>query len=421
MARETILTSEVLRQISAVRSIDLLVGIPTYNNETTIDHVLKAVYAGLAAHFPDARVLVVSSDGGSQDATKSLVNQLVAQESNLLTLSHLPHPIRRIVAPHSRSLGKAHAILTLFEIADSLRAKALAVIDASSTSVTADWVAQLIKPILLEGFDFVAPLYFRHKYDGTITSSLIYPLIRALYGKRIRQPAGDDFGYSGRLVAHCLKMDIWHRHSSRYSLEVWLTALAAAAEFKVCQAFLGPKSSTQREPGNDLSSILNRVLGTVFDLMESNYDIWARVRGSEPTTVYGSPTEVGLDPVEVNLERMIGAFRQGVSDLQSVWQNFLSSPVLEQLRKSAVAVSGQFHFSDGLWVRTVYEFALAFHKNRMARDHLIKSMTPLYLGRIASYVVETRDSTAADVDNRIELLCLEYENLKYYLIEHWRD
>jgi hypothetical protein len=55
----------------------------------------------------------------------------------------------------------------------------------------------------------------------------------------------------------------------------------------------------------------------------------------------------------------------------------------------------------------------------MDRDHLIKSMTPLYLGRTASFVLETQNSTAADVENKIELLCLEYENQKPYLMERW--
>ena len=47
----------------------------------------------------------------------------------------------------------------------------------------------------------MSPSYFRHKYDGTITSSIVYPLMRALYGKRIRQPIGSDCGFSGRLVS----------------------------------------------------------------------------------------------------------------------------------------------------------------------------------------------------------------------------
>jgi hypothetical protein len=68
----------------------------------------------------------------------------------------------------------------------------------------------------------------------------------------------------------------------------------------------------------------------------------------------------------------------------------------------------------------VYEFAVAYYAKRMDREHLLKSMTPLYLGRTASFVLETQQYTAAEVENRIELLCLEYENLKPYLTEKWR-
>ena len=42
----------------------------------------------------------------------------------------------------------------------------------------------------------MAPLYARYKYDGTITNTVTYPLTRALYGHRIRQPIGGDFGVS---------------------------------------------------------------------------------------------------------------------------------------------------------------------------------------------------------------------------------
>ena len=75
-------------------------------------------------------------------------------------------------------------------------------------------------PILKGGYDYVAPLYARHKYDGTITNTVTYPLTRALYGLRIRQPIGGDFGVSGDLVRHYLdagrldarRHQVRHRH-----------------------------------------------------------------------------------------------------------------------------------------------------------------------------------------------------------------
>ena len=420
MAQETILSHEVLRQIREIKTVDLVVGIPTYNNAATVGQVLKTVSAGLAAHFSGVRSLLVHADGGSLDETKAIVDQTAEQDSNLLMLSHLPHPIRRLIAPYSASFGRSHAVHTFFEIAASLGAKALVFVDSSSRSINSEWIALLTRPILFEGFDLVAPFYSRHKYDGTITSHLIYPLVRALYGKRIRQPVADDFAFSSRLVAHLLRKNIWHRHLSQYGLEVWMAMTAVAEGFEVCQSFLGPKISVRNEPGNELSAVLNQVVGTAFGLMERNYEVWSQIRGSEPVTVFGVPAEVGLESIEVDARRMIGAFRQGLTDLYAVWKNFLPQTVLEDLKRLAECDQDTFSFADTLWVKTIFEFAVAFHKSRMSRDHLIKSLTPIYLGRIASFVRETQKSSAADVENKIELLCLEYENLKSYLIERWK-
>src|SRR5439155_184091 len=76
-------------------------------------------------------------------------------------------------------------------------------------SIAPEWIELLAGPILKGGYDFVAPLYARHKHDGTITNTVTYPLTRALYGLRIRQPIGGDFGVSGDLVRHYLKAADW--------------------------------------------------------------------------------------------------------------------------------------------------------------------------------------------------------------------
>ena len=74
---------------------------------------------------------------------------------------------------------------------------ACAVVDADVRSISPEWIELLLRPVLEQGYDYAAPYYLRHKYDGTITNSLAYPLTRALYGKRIRQPIGGEFGFSG--------------------------------------------------------------------------------------------------------------------------------------------------------------------------------------------------------------------------------
>lgn len=90
------------------------------------------------------------------------------------------------------------------------------------------------------------PYYLRHKYDGTITNSLAYPLTRALYGQRIRQPIGGEFGFSGALAAHYLDQHVWESEVARFGIDIWMTTEAIACGARVCQSFLGAKSMIQR-------------------------------------------------------------------------------------------------------------------------------------------------------------------------------
>jgi hypothetical protein len=159
MAKESILSSEVLRQIRTIKSTDILAGIATYNNATTIHNVLSTVKAGLGRYFPDARAIIVSSDGGSQDETIPVVQDFMSGDQNLLMLSHSPNPIRKILTASSGSTSRSTAYRTFFEIAENLDARACAIFDASSRSMTPEWVELLVKPALTDGYDFVAPFY----------------------------------------------------------------------------------------------------------------------------------------------------------------------------------------------------------------------------------------------------------------------
>jgi len=80
-----------------------------------------------------------------------------------------------------------------------------------------------------------------------------------------------------------------------------------------------------------------------------------------------------------------------------------------------------FFFPQDLWVRIIYDFAIAYYKEKVHREHLLKSMIPLYLGRVASFVKETRESSAREVEEKIESLCKLFEKMKPYLIEHWEQ
>ena len=415
-----LLAKDVQEKIEEIKETDILVGIPSYNSARTVVHVVKAVEAGLSKYFPDKKSLLVNSDGGSTDGTMDVVGETDVDFDSIL-VDHKAGAFHKLVTPYHGIPGKGSAFRTIFEIAKSLKAEACAVVDSDLRSITPEWVELLIKPILEEGYDYVSPYYLRHKYDGTITNTIVYPLTRALYGKKIRQPIGGDFGFSGRLASFYLTKDVWETDVARFGIDIWMTTTALANAFKVCQAFLGAKIHDPKDPGADLSAMLHQVISSVFNLMEEYFPEWKGISGSELVSTYGFVYSVGLEPIQVNLDGMLEKFRIGVKELTPLYGSFLPGGLLDNLRGYAENPKDKFIFPDEMWVNIIYYFALAYHRKSMSQEHIIKSLTPLYLGKVASFVIETWESKAEEVENRLEDLCLSYERRKSYLVEMWEE
>jgi hypothetical protein len=68
----------------------------------------------------------------------------------------------------------------------------------------------------------------------------------------------------------------------------------------------------------------------------------------------------------------------------------------------------------------VYDFALAYHLRVLYRDHLLRSLVPLYLGRTATFIGETIGADGAATERWIEQSCRAFEVQKAYLVERWQ-
>jgi glucosylglycerate synthase len=412
------LEARVEERLDQIGSADVLVGIPSYNNARTIGHVVRAAATGLAKHFPESRAVIVNSDGGSTDGTQELVAAVNAAAPRTILVRHPLSTVHKIVTPYYGLPGKGSAFRTIFAIAKRLGVQACAVVDSDLRSISPAWIELLLGPVVHEGFDYVAPLYLRHKYDGTITNSIVYPLTRALYGREVRQPIGGDFGFSGRLAAHYLEREVWDSDVARFGIDIWMTTTALADGFQVCESFLGAKIHDPKDPGADLAAMFVQVVSSVFDLMHVYHERWDAVVGAEKVPLFGFPHGVGLEPVTVDVERMLAIFRQAARDLREVWEAALSPPELDAV--VALAARENFCFPDPLWVRVVYGFAAAYEHKRLPREQLLRSLVPLYLGRTASFVLETRGSGADEVEERIQALAEQYVAQKPFLRDLWR-
>ncbi len=418
---EALISQDVDKALGQIGGADIVVGIPSFNNAATISHVVAATQAGLEKYFPQYRGVIVNSDGGSKDGTREAVLKAALDKGRLMLVTTPLFPVHRLSFPYHGIPGKGSAFRLIFQIAQRLGAKACAVVDSDLRSITPEWIDLLLRPILHAGFEFVAPYYHRHKYDGTITNSIVYPLTRSLYGLRVRQPIGGDFGIGPRLLARYLERNDWETDTARFGIDIWMTTLAIAEGFRICQSFLGAKLHNAKDPGLDLSAMLHQVVGSVFRLMQDYESVWMNRSGSEEVDLFGFRYGVGLDPIEVNTDRMLTAFRRGCEELGEVWSQALSPETYRHVIEIGKSVRGAeaFRLDDGLWAQIILDFAVAYKKQPVERSHLLKSLTPLYLARVASFVLQTRFLASDEVENEIENLCRCFEEKKAALIRQW--
>ena len=420
MADEPLLNDDFLRQLMNVGEVDILVGLPTYNNAKTIEPVVRAIQAGILKCFPRERAVIINADGGSQDGTSSLVTGASIDDVWRASKVYALRTLHVITTQYGHAADSGTALRTILSAADLLRARACVLISPDSSTIDADWLQRLVAPIYKDNFDLVSPLYRRQKFAGVLMRNLLYPMTRAIYGCGIREPYASEFAISTRLATDFLSNENWSDEGGRSGPEILLTVMAVTGKYRLCQSFLGDRPPQERGAA-DLVEAMRRTVGPLFSSLESNFQYWSAVPQSEPVTTFGPQSEVTLDPVTVNLPRLREMFVTGVAELDPVFQSILSEATRSELKTIAALELNAFRYPADLWAKTVFEFAASYHKSVISRDHIIQAMAPLYRGRALTFLLENQGSSAEEVEKNVESLCGEFEQLKPYLLEAWAD
>ena len=134
------------KRLEEIEKADILVGIPAFNNEKTIVHVVQMVSHGLNKYFKDRKSVIMIADGGSTDDTREAVRdfELKPGQEKLLTIYRGPG-------------GKGTAFRAIFETAQKLGVRACMVVDSDIRSITSEWVQFLLQPVLERGYQYVTP------------------------------------------------------------------------------------------------------------------------------------------------------------------------------------------------------------------------------------------------------------------------
>jgi len=392
-----------------INTAEIVVGIPSYNEADTIPIPVDLVSKGLKEYYPDKSAVIVNVDNHSPDGTKEVF---------LNTPTTVP---KLYVSTREGVKGKGINIRNLFDIAVALRAKGIVMIDADLKSLTPSWIEHLLEP-LFDEYDYVVPIYIRHKYDATITNNIAYPLIRTLYGLRVRQPIGGDFGISGKLARAFLVEKTWTDDVHQFGIDIWLTTIAVGRNFRVCQTFMGStKSHRPKDPASDLGPMFSQVVGTIFQQMIDFEYIWKDTLESRPSIIYGFGLGEEDNPQEIKVSRtkLHESFLTGFKQYGEIWTEVLSIQNWQQVKELKNLSCEDFYYHSDLWARILFDFAIAYRNEIVDRNKLIEALIPFYFSRTLSFVNKTSHMNTRAAELYLENINRVFEQEKYYLIQRW--
>jgi hypothetical protein len=400
------------------RDVEVVAGVVSYQHAGTIEGVLRSLDKALRAHFPDTPAAIVHCDVGSTDATRENVARVAAE----LPLTSLPCPVpaAQLGAPPVHGVpGADLAVRALIGRARAVGARVLLLVGGDLRALPDGWVERLVRPVREGAAELVTPLFARHVLDGTLTSCLLYPLSRALYGSAVQQAMTAELACSTELAARVADGPGWGVGTRAFPLALITGALAARA--RVAEAWLGVREAEPRERRVDLGDLMSEVVGAAFALAAVYEEQWRDAGPSAPPIRVGDPVPLAPPAAPVaNQPRLVAMFRQGLRDLIEIWEQALRAETVADLYPLAEGPPEEFRFAPDLWARVVYDVLLAYRFGALHRRHLLRSLVPLYLGRVAGLMTDVAGQPASRHERLIERQARAFEEAKVELVDRWR-
>lgn len=403
--------AETAALAARVGRTEILVGVLAQDDAGSVLPVTEAVLAGLASATPDRRACVLVLDAGSRDGTGEAVRNWLSGRP-----AGPPIELLQLVGPPE----PGRAFRALLESARRLEAAACLYVQADLIGLAPEWIGRFLGPLLAGEAERVFPAYTRTVTEGTLTSNLLAPLVRAAFGRRIQQPLGGIGALGGASLPALLDDPVWEGGLGQHGAEFWLAVEPLAAGRVVVEAPLGGKRVAAPPTQPDLPTILAQAVGPLFGLLERHHGVWVDVRGSAPVPCLGDAPDLLAGGPGGQTDRMVRAFRLGVKDLLPIWEQIMPEETLGQLYPLGLHPPDEFEFPVPLWARVVCDFAVAHHERRLPREHLLRALTPLYLGRVAGFLREAQATRGRNLAQLLEAVGRAFESEAVTLRERWR-
>ncbi len=292
-------------------------------------------------------------------------------------------------------------------------------------------ILSLAKPVLDEGVGLSMARYRLSRYSGLLNSATLRPLTRALYCAEISYPLAPDAAYSHEFLQRLASPIPAGDPPPREDPILWPVLEAILQSVPVAQVDVGMVHLAQ-PPNPDVTSLLTRILSSLFAEIERSASYWQRSHPLYPLhNVAACQTADQPDGLladrsdtasasHADTSPMMESFHLAAVNLQEVWSQVMAPGTLLGIRRLSELPAAEFRMADTLWVRILWDFLLAYRSRSLNRTHIFGALVPLYMAWVASHVTLVADLSDAEAEKHIAALALTFDAEKSYLMARWR-
>lgn len=397
-----------LKKLARHKTIDVVVGIPFYNEKETLAQVVTTAVQGLSPFLNVKPFIVCVGDPAGSEALASL-------EGLKLEVPHM-----EFLMPEGVN-GRGFSIRAILEIARELAADVV-LLEADlrrkgDQGFKPSWLERLYFP-LLHDYDLISGCFRRHYFEDPTGSLFVGPMLETFFGLKLRDPLSGVYGISRRLVEdYCTDLDWWYGGVGGFGVDTWLLTQAVVWNKKICEVSLGAKIGP---PGlSKRSYVFKQVARSLFHCIKANEDYWLKSQ-----LILKQPDLYGLEERDrapefiCSLEDIIAGFTLGFDQYSSLMSHVLPEKAYEVVERAAVDPRPDFRFSAELWTVVIHHFLQAYvFDDSLKAEDIMEGLRILYDGRIAAFI--------ADVDNFRNIIGevknLDQEDLTYEKVNRIKE
>ncbi len=378
---ESLFEKSIARPLEDARNyknINLIVGIPFYNEIDTLPLVLRVVADSLVSmKISDKALIICAGDPAGEKALEAIKDtQLQVPHMEFLMLEG--------------ANGRGMSIRALLELADKMETD-LAILPADiigkGSGLQPGSLQRMLKP-LQHGYDLVLTSFRRQYFEDLLGKLFLGPLLETFYGYRISDTISGTYAISHDMVEeYCADIKFWVDHTRGFGIDPWLITTAILQQRRICEVPLGFRMVYASL--DKVTIVFKDFAAFIFESILRDEEYW-----KEKSVVLRSPDICGLEPYQdvpaaqtYDTRVLTHFFRNGFNQYRDLLATACPQDLFVDLERSVISPTRDFHLGGKTWANTAYSLLSHY---RFAPDtnkeDVLEALTAVYCGRMGGFL-----------------------------------